>query len=331
MSRPRTGGVFLISLLPVIAVVVNKRAMLGSAVGVLGRLDWVWLPLALASEAVSFAMVARGQRRLFGACATRSGLAPFVRIAFISNAFSTSIPLAGPQAGALYSFRRFRRLGAGPVAAGWVLTASGAISSLAATVLLLLGALLGGSGAAGVGAVSGGAVSIVVLVLAVAARRRSGRARLRRIAVRMLWATRKLVARPRGDPSKLVGRLENAMEMIRLPAKDWILVSAAAFLNWLGDVAVLAVSITAVGASVPWRGLLLAYGVGAAAGVVGLTPGGVGIVEAAMSASLVASGVHHTDALASVLLYRLISFWLVTFAGWLMYVRELRLAAVRAL
>jgi uncharacterized membrane protein YbhN (UPF0104 family) len=310
--------------LPPVAVVINKRAALEMAVGVLGRLDWVWIPLGLTFEAISFTMIARGQRRLFGGRSIRSRLGPFVRTVFVSNALSSSIPLAGPQAGALYSFRRFRRLGADPVTAGWVLTASGTISSLSAALLLLLGALLSGNRAAGVGAVSGGVVSAVVLGLALAARGAAGRDRVGYIAVAVLRGARRLVGRPKTDPSVLVGRVARTLETMRLSPKDWAFVSAEASLNWLADIAVLAVSISAVGASVPWRGLLLAYGIGEAAGVVVLTPGGVGVVEAAMAGSLMASGVHHSAALAAVLLYRLISFWLVAVAGWLMYIRDLR-------
>jgi putative heme transporter len=53
----------------------------------------------------------------------------------------------------------------------------------------------------------------------------------------------------------------------------------------------------------------------AAAGV-GLTPGGLGVVEAVLSASLVALGIKGHSALAAVLVYRLISFWLVMSVGW---------------
>ena len=52
------------------------------------------------------------------------------------------------------------------------------------------------------------------------------------------------------------------------------------------------------------------------AGSIGLTPGGLGILEAALSAALVAAGTRGDHALAAVLVYRLISFWLVMVAGW---------------
>jgi len=54
---------------------------------------------------------------------------------------------------------------------------------------------------------------------------------------------------------------------------------------------------------------------------VNITPGGVGITEGTVGLVLVASGLRTGQALAAVLLYRLISFWLVASAGWLVFLR----------
>jgi putative heme transporter len=51
-----------------------------------------------------------------------------------------------------------------------------------------------------------------------------------------------------------------------------------------------------------------------------VAPGGLGVVEVALSAALVAAGLRSGDALAAVLVYRLISLWLVMAAGWLVLV-----------
>jgi uncharacterized protein (TIRG00374 family) len=56
------------------------------------------------------------------------------------------------------------------------------------------------------------------------------------------------------------------------------------------------------------------------AGSFGITPGGLGLVEAALAGALVAAGVHTPQAVAAVLVYRLISFWLVDALGWMFYV-----------
>ena len=92
-----------------------------------------------------------------------------------------------------------------------------------------------------------------------------------------------------------------------------------AFLNWLADAGVLAASIAAVGAPVPWRDLLFVYAVGTAVASAGVVPGGLGVVEGALALTLMGAGLRHPVALAAVLIYRLISFWMVISVGWLIY------------
>jgi uncharacterized protein (TIRG00374 family) len=94
-------------------------------------------------------------------------------------------------------------------------------------------------------------------------------------------------------------------------------VTGLALANWLADAAVLAVSIRATGAAVPWHDLLLVYGSGIAAQSLNITPGGLGVAEGTLSLALIATGLCAGQALAAVLLYRLASFWLVAFTGWL--------------
>jgi uncharacterized membrane protein YbhN (UPF0104 family) len=66
---------------------------------------------------------------------------------------------------------------------------------------------------------------------------------------------------------------------------------------------------------VPWAGLLLAYGAGAVAGSTGVTPGGFLIVEATLTAALAATGMAPGHALAAVLAYRLVNFWMILLGG----------------
>ncbi len=74
----------------------------------------------------------------------------------------------------------------------------------------------------------------------------------------------------------------------------------------MADVLCLAVAIAAVGSVVPWTGLLLAFVAGIGVGGLRLTPGGIGVVEAALATGLVAAGMDTPHAIAAVLLYRLV-------------------------
>ena len=101
-------------------------------------------------------------------------------------------------------------------------------------------------------------------------------------------------------------------------------VTGLALANWLADAAVLAVSIRATGAPVPWRDLLLVYGSGIAAQSLNITPGGLGVAEGTLSLALIATGLRAGQALAAVLLYRLTGYRLVGSAGWLVLLWQRR-------
>jgi uncharacterized protein (TIRG00374 family) len=88
-----------------------------------------------------------------------------------------------------------------------------------------------------------------------------------------------------------------------------------ALANWMLDVATLALALVAVGAPVPWQGLLLAWAAGALASSARLTPGGIGVVETALVAALVAAGLPASQAVPAVLVYRLVSLWLLVGIG----------------
>jgi uncharacterized protein (TIRG00374 family) len=58
------------------------------------------------------------------------------------------------------------------------------------------------------------------------------------------------------------------------------------------------------------------YLLGSAIAAVAPTPGGLGALEAAVIAGLVAAGMDHTVAVPAVFLYRLATFWLPILPGW---------------
>ncbi|MBV9049028.1 MAG: UPF0104 family protein, partial [Solirubrobacterales bacterium] len=68
--------------------------------------------------------------------------------------------------------------------------------------------------------------------------------------------------------------------------------------------------------NVPWRGVLVAYAIAQIAANLPITPGGIGIVEGTLSLLLVAYGMPTSTAVAAVLLYRIISFWIFVPVGW---------------
>jgi len=79
----------------------------------------------------------------------------------------------------------------------------------------------------------------------------------------------------------------------------------------------LAVCVKALGGSIPIASVAVVYLTGSAIGSLVPTPGGLGAIEAALSAGLTAAGMPGAAAVSAVLLYRLLTFWLPVPIGWL--------------
>ena len=298
---------FLLAAVAVAMVwlVVAQRARIAESLGLLARANWWWIGAAVVAQMVSMGALARQQRRLLGVGGTRISLAGVIATTYAGNAISVGLPLAGPAAATVFAMKRFVSLGAEPSVAGWALAVSGVFSSFALVAVVALGAVVSGSGLAVVSAAIG------VLGGAVPGPRRL----VERLGTRLVETVQRVSGHPHGDPEEIV---QEQLEEVTALEPDrptlWIAALLAA-LNWLADAACLAFSILAVGGDVPWEGLLLAWAAGTAVASLGLTPGGLGVVEAALSSALIATGLVGSTAIAAVLVYRIVSLWLVLAAG----------------
>jgi putative heme transporter len=129
----------------------------------------------------------------------------------------------------------------------------------------------------------------------------------------------RLIHRPAGDPAQVVSDIMHGLAAFKLNRRDASHIVLSAFRNWLFDLLCLALCVRAAGVRVPWWGIILAWAAGAGGASLNLTPGGLGVVEAALTGALVALGVPAAPALTAVLLYRIISFWLAIAIGWPLY------------
>jgi uncharacterized membrane protein YbhN (UPF0104 family) len=84
----------------------------------------------------------------------------------------------------------------------------------------------------------------------------------------------------------------------------------------LSYICCLAACARAFGGSVAFASVAVVYLTGSALGSIIPTPGGLGAVEAALTAGLIATGMHGTVAASVVLLFRLLTFWLPVPFGW---------------
>ncbi|MBM3658939.1 MAG: flippase-like domain-containing protein [Actinobacteria bacterium] len=100
----------------------------------------------------------------------------------------------------------------------------------------------------------------------------------------------------------------------------WHEAVGAAVGRWFFEYLVLLLALYAIDARPdPWS-VLLAFVAASVLSMIPITPGGLGFVEAGLTATLVAAGIGAEKALAATLLFRLVSFWLPlpigAVAGW---------------
>ncbi len=135
----------------------------------------------------------------------------------------------------------------------------------------------------------------------------------------VVGASHAIVGRPRGDTTVHIQRIIGSVTSVRVDVRQGVSIVLWGTANWLFDCACFAMMFLAVHATIPWKGLLLAYGAGQLAASLPITPGGLGAVEGSITIALVAFGGAHTTTVDAVLMYRLISFWLVLVLGWVLW------------
>lgn len=301
-----------------------EHTTVSQSVGVVRRAEWGWLLAAGAFELLSMMAFARTQRIVLRAAGVHASIPSMAATALAGNAISVSLPLVGPGAGSVFSFSRFRQVADDPAPAGWALLISGLISNLVWVLLIAIGATVSGDPAATFGGVLGGATIVAATVIGVLAlHRQHSRKLIIRLGARVVRISQRVRGRPVGEPGDVAQLALDTLSAFRMRPRDWVQTTLLSFINWLASVGCLVASILAVGATVPWTKVILVYCAGATASSFNLTPGGLGVTEAVLTAGLVASGLGSVESLGSVLVFRLVSFWMVTLVGWIIY-SELR-------
>ena len=305
----------LLAIGVIVTVVIVDRHALGQSLSALGGLDPRWFLLAIFCEVISLVAFGLSRRRLLRAGGDQARFSSVMAITYAGNALSMSIPFAGAQLAVVFSYQQFRRRGLDPAVTGWALGVSAIASSSALAIVLVAGAFAGGAPVAtAVGFLGAAIFALPAITVILALRYPRARVLANRVIAWAVGLVRRIFHKPGLDPAALDEFLEQ-LAGIRLSWHEYGEVFALAVVNWLADCACLACAIQATGEPVPWAGLLLAYGAGAVAGSTGVTPGGFLIVEAALTAALAATGMAPGHALAAVLAYRLVNFWMILLGG----------------
>ena len=288
------------SIVTLIASLVAGYLLLGqlgrvSLLSTLRAADWRWAALALVLSGVTYLGAAWS---LSGYVPGRLRFGPLV-LAQLAGSFVTLVTPAA-VGGAALNIRYLQRRKIPAAVAAASVGLSQVVAFVLHLLLLVVFAAITGSQAHSlqpptwVYFVIAGLILIVLTVVAIPPGRRLLRARLAPVL------------------GQVVPRLLAVMQQPRKLAEG----IGGALLLTAAYILCLDACIRALGSSVPLASTAVVYLTGAALGSAVPTPGGLGAVEAALSAALTAAGLPGATAVSAVLLFRTITFWLPIPVGW---------------
>jgi uncharacterized protein (TIRG00374 family) len=279
----------------------------------LATLNLLWFVPAMVAEAAHFACTFSLQRI---ALRTKAWFS-VVTAQLAGNSISLIVP-GGAAAGAAVQFRMLALSGMDATDAVGGLTAFSflGIAGLLALPVFVLPVVLFGS------PVSRGLVDAAVigaigffLFCGLGAVFMTMEAPLRWVG-RVAQTVRNRLMRKREPLSGLPDRLMEQRNLIRtVLGQQWWQATLLSAGRLAFDYLCLLFSVRAVGAHPRPSLILLAYAVAGIIGLVPITPGGLGIVEASLSGLLVLAGLSGVEAVLATLAYRLASYWLPLMSG----------------
>ncbi len=279
----------------------------------LTELDAIWFAFALVLQVAHFTCTIALQRI---ALRTKAWFS-VATSQLTGNAVSLIVP-GGAAFGAATQFRMLAASGNDPGTAVAGLTAFSllGIGGLLALPIFVLPAILAGTPIAG-GLEHAALLGLVAFVLFAG----FGAIVLTmdgplRWAGRIVQTTRNRLLRKRTPMTGLPDRLVFERNRIRdVLGKRWKAAMLLSSGRLAFDYGTLLATIRATGVRPNPSLVLLAYAVAGLLALIPITPGGLGIVEAGLSALLILAGVPGGDAVVATLAYRIISYWLPILVG----------------
>jgi uncharacterized protein (TIRG00374 family) len=296
-----------------VASLVLLAPVLGHVYAALGSVrdaDSEWVIAAVVCEAAAFVSAWTLQRLLLRADRWRDVAVPQL----VGNAASNLLP-AGSALGTVLQVRLLWRRGIDLTRSVMALAFAGLLTALAGLILFPLIALapVGDSALSARDAVPLSIVFLAVGLLLLFVALRGDRPM--RFVARNVHATLRHISWCR-PPEDLATRIVHERDEIRYALRrrrSLAMVTASGHV--IGDYLALYATLLAVGIRPSPAVVLAAFLAANAAGMVPITPGGLGFVEAGLTGTLVLAGADTNQALTAVATYRLVSCWIPVAAG----------------
>ncbi len=302
----------MLAAVGLVAFIATEREQVRLALAQIRTLDWAWMTLGLVASVLSIVLFAGVRIVLLDAAGGRMRLGTATTASFASGAIAATVPGGGAIATA-YMLQRYRDAGADAAGATWVTVASGIVAPAVLVATTLAGYAILGEGSAAVivpALLAGGLLAGFGLLT-----RRPGLLH-RPTSTAVTW-WRRVRRRPIDGADAVAVEFVDRFGDIRAGSGRWAAAWLLQVLSWAGEFVTLVASILAVGGTVPWQAVLAAYGTSQLAGAVPLVPGGAGQVEATLVIGLTAAGMDTPTALATAVVFRIASHWLVVPIGWI--------------
>ncbi len=310
-------GRLLILALIVEYLVVPQIAGTRKAIHQLAAVQWEWLLLGVLLEVAAVLSYAMLSRTVLPED-HRPSFLTVLRIQLTTLSVSHCVP-GGTAAGSSLGFRLFSGAGVRGADIGFALAAQGLGSALVLNVIFWV-ALVVSIPAWGVSpiyltaAAVGAALLVLLTVLVLLLTRGEDRV--------ANWIERRTERIPFVDSRALRAAFVRMAFRLRELGRQRSLLGRAALwaaANWLFDAASLYVFVGAFGHWVNPDGLLVSYGLANVVAAIPITPGGLGVVEATLTSTLVGFDTPRSVAILGVVSYRLVNFWLPIPLGGLTY------------
>lgn len=239
------------------------------------------------------------------------------RIQMSTKALSLSVP-GGNAAGSALGYRLMTLSGVRGADAGFALATAGIASAVVLNLIFWTGLLIsiptrGVNSLYVTGALAGVMIMLVAAGLVMGLMHGQGRAEriIRWIAVKLRFNGDSATAALRQVGSRLEDLIDDRQILKRVVF--WAIV------NWMLDAMSLWVFLRAFGQSLALDALLVSFGLANIMAVVPFTPGGLGVVDATYTSTLLAFGVPRSVVALGVASYRLAQLWLPILIGAFFY------------
>jgi uncharacterized protein (TIRG00374 family) len=315
-GRKSLRWIMLVAIIAVLAVEGYLiRDQFSTAWGRVGDIHWGWLSACFVASMANLDSFARVQRALFRSAGVVVSQWRSLSVVLAANSLSQTMP-GGQVLAPAFTYRETRRWGANPVVASWQVVMSGLFAGVGLAMLGIGGAVLAGARTSPYSTLFSilGFVAFVAVLQYLA----SHPATVHAWASRMLTWYNDVRNRPKEAGQERLVRLIDQLGAVQLTRREAAIAFGWSLFNWIADVCCLLFACWAIGAHPSITGVAVAYAASTAVGTaIPLLPGGLGIVDAAMVAALVPAGMTTGDAVVAVILYRLVSWAIVSLIGWI--------------